>query len=154
MDDYLDSNTWSLINYTVIVKEDMYTGDKWSQVHNRYRLLRNPTYQIFYLIIPTAFLSVLGVFAFLIPNGADQLNLSVTTLLAVTVFMLVIADSMPRSSTSIPILSVSLINRYCDLRVYVRKYKVIVSFDSFGLSSERIQEYSNPFATCINYLQC
>lgn len=105
MDDYLDSNTWILINYTVFVREDMYSGEKWSQVHNRYRLMRNPTYHIFYLLIPTAFLSVLGVFAFLIPDGEDQLNLSVNTLLAVTVFMLVVADTMPRSSTSIPILS-------------------------------------------------
>ena len=105
IDDYLDSNTWVLINYSVVVKEDMYSGEKWSQLHNRYRLMRNPTYHIFYMIIPTAFLSVLGVFAFLIPTGEDQLNLSITTLLSVTVFMLVVADSMPRSSTSIPILS-------------------------------------------------
>lgn len=110
IEDYVDSNTWSLINYSVRIKSDSYSGEIWSQVHNRYRLKRNPTYHIFYLIIPTAFLSILGVFAFLIPNGADQLNLSVTTLLAVTVFMLVIADSMPRSSTSIPILSVLLVD--------------------------------------------
>ena len=105
-DDYLESNIWTIIDYQVYSSIDDYNGLKFSQLHNCYTLLRNPTYQIFYMLVPTAVLSTLGSFSFLIPClGGDKLNLSLTTLLAVSVFMLMIADTMPRASTSVPILS-------------------------------------------------
>ena len=62
------------------------------------------------LIFPIALITLLTPLAFLLPSDSgERLSLAVTLMLASTVFMLIVADTTPESSDSVPIVTVYFI---------------------------------------------
>ena len=63
---------------------------------------------LFYVLnieLPAIFLSIMSLLVFTMPHDAGEKNgLAITVLLSFSVFMLMIADLMPTTSTNIPIL--------------------------------------------------
>lgn len=69
------------------------------------QIQRKPLYYMFNLVFPGMIINALSVLAFLLPpQSGEKVSLSVTVLLTLTVFMLVISESMPTTSDSIPLL--------------------------------------------------
>ena len=55
------------------------------------------------MVLPSLLILFVGFLAFMIPSDSDEkITMSVTTLLSMTVFLMVIADSMPPNSDNIP----------------------------------------------------
>ncbi len=57
------------------------------------------------IILPCVMLSVLQLMVFRVPSPAgEKVSLSITLLLSFTVFLLMVSDNMPQTSTSVPLL--------------------------------------------------
>ena len=70
---------------------------------------RRPLYYMFNLVMPNIFISITTILVFCLPpESGEKLTLSVTVLLSSTVFLLLVAESLPSQSESIPILGVYL----------------------------------------------
>ena len=68
-------------------------------------LERKPLYYIFNLIMPCAFLTGITVLVFYLPvESGEKVSLSVTVLLALTVFLLLVAETMPPQSMVVPLI--------------------------------------------------
>ncbi|XP_070561881.1 neuronal acetylcholine receptor subunit alpha-10-like isoform X3 [Ptychodera flava] len=69
-------------------------------------LERKPLYYIYNLIMPCVLLSALSLLGFFMPYdvGVVKVSLSVTLILSLTVFLLLVAEMMPRSSKEIPLI--------------------------------------------------
>ena len=66
---------------------------------------RRPLYYVFNLVMPSVFLIASSVFVFILPpESGEKVGLSVTILLASTVFLLLVADSTPAQSEAIPLI--------------------------------------------------
>ena len=66
---------------------------------------RRPLYYMFNLVMPTIFTSITTILVFCLPpESGEKLTLSVTVLLSSTVFLLLVAESLPSQSESIPML--------------------------------------------------
>lgn len=66
---------------------------------------RKPLYYVFNLIIPCALIATLTLIKFFLPpESGEKVGLGITVLLAMTVFLLLVADSLPSTSEHIPLL--------------------------------------------------
>ncbi|KAK3609955.1 hypothetical protein CHS0354_011788 [Potamilus streckersoni] len=70
------------------------------------RLRRRVKYYFMNIIIPCIILSFLCLAGFLLPpESGEKITLGLSVLLTITVFMLMVADKMPQTSESIPLIS-------------------------------------------------
>jgi len=66
---------------------------------------------MFYLVAPCALLAGLGLFGFFIPTeSGERIGFVTTVLLGMMVFLLIVPESLPESSRSIPILGVLMMS--------------------------------------------
>ncbi|XP_033125486.1 neuronal acetylcholine receptor subunit alpha-10-like [Anneissia japonica] len=70
-------------------------------------LRRKPLYYIYNLLMPCMLLSSLSLLGFCMPYavGVVKVSLSVTLILSLTVFLLLVAEMMPRTSEIVPVIS-------------------------------------------------
>lgn len=80
---------------------DMGTGININRQKYRVILFIKPTLLFFY------YFSVLSLLSFFLPSEAgERITLVITNMLALTVFMLIVADILPQTSEVVPLISV------------------------------------------------
>ena len=67
---------------------------------------RKPLYYMYKLVMPIVLLSALSMVGFLMPYnvGVVKANLSITLILSMTVFLLLVAETIPRTSEGLPLI--------------------------------------------------
>lgn len=79
----------------------------YTEVTFQLHLRRKPLYTRLYLIFPCLLLTWVAGFVFILPiDSGEKVALSVTILLSLIVFLLLVAENIPRSSDGIPILGI------------------------------------------------
>ncbi|XP_033633525.1 neuronal acetylcholine receptor subunit beta-2-like isoform X1 [Asterias rubens] len=94
---------WDMIEVTVHSNKMEYPDDPGKQYTDVvYEVLfqRRPLYYLFNLLIPCMFLSLVSLLTFFLPpESGEKVSLGVTVLLSLTVFLLLVAETMPPTST-------------------------------------------------------
>ena len=66
---------------------------------------RRPLFYVFNMIMPSVLITIVGFLGFFIPpDSGEKVSMGVTTLLSMTVFLMVVTDSMPPNSDSVPLI--------------------------------------------------
>ena len=69
------------------------------------KLQRKALYSLYNIVLPCVFITFCGMLVFLLPpDSGEKVSMSVTMLLSSTVFLLIVAESMPAQSDVIPLI--------------------------------------------------
>ena len=103
---YNINGEWDLTNTTAFtsISGGTIDGNHFSGAKFQITLRRRSLYYVLNLIVPCMLLSLLSGLAFLVPvDAGEKISLIITLLLSFTVFLMVIADRIPKTSVSTPL---------------------------------------------------
>ncbi|GFN98803.1 neuronal acetylcholine receptor subunit alpha-7 [Plakobranchus ocellatus] len=102
---YIENGEWE-IKYTNITAEVLnISNSRTSSLVISFTLERKPEFLVLSILLPIVFLSLLNLLVFLIPvDSGEKISFGITVLLALSVFMSIIASMLPRSSESMPLM--------------------------------------------------
>ncbi|KAH7731182.1 CRE-ACR-17 protein [Aphelenchoides avenae] len=74
-----------------------------------FAIKRNPSYYLFTLIVPSAFITIVTVVGFFTPHSStgentEKVSLGVTSLLSLAIILMMVSDKLPATSNSVPLL--------------------------------------------------
>ena len=104
---FIGDGLWLITEISTGRNVDNYedTDESYANVEYTIKLQRKPLYYIINLVAPCLLLTLSGMLVFLLPpDSGERVSLSVTMLLSLTVFLLIIAESMPVQSDVIPLI--------------------------------------------------
>lgn len=107
LSNYVANGEWKLIS----LKEDrnvMFYSccqEPYPDVTYTIQLRRRPLYYVFNLILPCVLITAVALLGFYMPSDSgEKVTLGITTLLSMTVFLMLVAESMPPTSEEIPLI--------------------------------------------------
>ncbi|XP_022094794.1 neuronal acetylcholine receptor subunit alpha-10-like [Acanthaster planci] len=106
---YLENEQWDM-SYTCFKRhlvDYVCCPVKYVDVTLYVGLRRKPLYYMYKLVMPIVLLSALSMVGFLMPYnvGVVKANLSITLILSMTVFLLLVAETIPKTSEGLPLIS-------------------------------------------------
>ncbi|ELT98375.1 hypothetical protein CAPTEDRAFT_123873, partial [Capitella teleta] len=105
---FVPNGEWNLQGMPVIRHVDMYAccPEPYPTLEYRIVIKRKSLYYTTNLVMPCAFITACALLVFwLPPESGEKVSLSVTILLTTTVFLLLVAETMPAQSLVIPLIS-------------------------------------------------
>ena len=114
LSNYVFSGEWQLLDIKVIRTEEVYPccPEPYPDVRFYIVMRRRTLYYLFNIIFPCLWLTVLSLLGFwLPPDSGEKVTLGITVLLAFSVFMLLIAESMPATSEFVPLIG-KVVHKY------------------------------------------
>ncbi|KAG7221755.1 hypothetical protein INR49_029138 [Caranx melampygus] len=106
--EYVANGEWDLVEVTGKKNERIYAccEEPYPDITFTLVLRRRTLYYGLNLLIPCVLISTLALLVFLLPADAgEKISLGITVLLSLTVFMLLVAEIMPATSDSVPLIA-------------------------------------------------
>ena len=104
-DSYIPNGQWELFKNVTKYYVEYYGDDMYTMIQFEIFLRRKPLFMVMTIVLPSIILSLLVILVFYLPADAgEKLSLGITLLLSFSVFQLLLADLLPKSSDFTPIL--------------------------------------------------
>jgi len=116
---YLENALWDIVSTNV--SSELVPHAKEMQIHFIFNLKRKSQYVMISVLLPIMFLGLLNTVVFLlVSDSGDRVGFCITILLAITVYMTIVMDILPQSSTPIPSISYKLLgDLFCSALITV-----------------------------------
>ncbi len=108
---YIENTEWALLDFKYKSNLKYYEccDQPFPDIVYYFSIARNPSYYILSLIIPSAFITVVTIVGFFIPQSStgentEKVSLGVTALLSLAIILLMVADKMPATSKVTPLM--------------------------------------------------
>lgn len=105
---YVEHGEWELqetFSSALITSEGIDPEEIWPKVSFSVRLKRKPLFFLVNLILPSLIITALSLLSFCVPTEeGEKITVSITVLLAITVFLLVVNDILPVQSYKVPVI--------------------------------------------------
>ncbi|KAI3381546.1 hypothetical protein SNEBB_008709 [Seison nebaliae] len=106
---FMKNGEWHLVNMTVKRENKMFSccPAPYSMMHYNIIIQRRPLFYVFNMIFPCVVITLVSFLGFCLPpDSGDKVNIGITTLLSITVFLMLVAESMPPTSETLPLIGV------------------------------------------------
>ncbi|XP_078000598.1 uncharacterized protein LOC144453196 [Glandiceps talaboti] len=138
---YIENTEWDIVGSNTSTKKQVFDGDSFTNILYYILLKRKPTFYIVNLVLPCNSLSALIVVVFVLPpHSGEKISLSVSILLAMYVFNLLVADIMPETSTSVPLISMYLL-----FNMFMVGFSILFSSIASSVYQKSVDECKIPY---------
>ncbi|CAI4222662.1 unnamed protein product [Auanema sp. JU1783] len=108
---YIPNMEWKLVDFKYRSNLKYYDccPSPYPDISYFFAIKRNPSYYLFTLIIPSAFITIVTVIGFFTPHSStgentEKVSLGVTALLSLAIILMMVSDKLPATSNSVPLL--------------------------------------------------
>nr|AAR98634.1 acetylcholine receptor, nicotinic, alpha 9 like (58.1 kD) alternative variant a [Caenorhabditis elegans] len=108
---YIPNMEWKLVDFRYRNNLKYYDccPNPYPDISYFFAIKRNPSYYLFTLIIPSAFITIVTVIGFFTPHSStgentEKVSLGVTALLSLAIILMMVSDKLPATSNSVPLL--------------------------------------------------
>uniref|UniRef100_A0A183FJQ7 Neur_chan_LBD domain-containing protein n=1 Tax=Heligmosomoides polygyrus TaxID=6339 RepID=A0A183FJQ7_HELPZ len=108
---YIPNMEWTLVDFKYRSNLKYYDccPNPYPDISYFFAIKRNPSYYLFTLIIPSAFITIVTVIGFFTPHSStgentEKVSLGVTALLSLAIILMMVSDKLPATSNSVPLL--------------------------------------------------
>ncbi|KAL8587493.1 hypothetical protein ACOMHN_000899 [Nucella lapillus] len=108
---YVTNGEWTLHEYNIVRNEVVYpiSDAVYPDVTIVLVIQRRVLYYVLNILFPCFWLNILSVLTFCLPvDAGEKMTLSITVLLSYSVFMLLVAESLPPTSDAVPLIVIYL----------------------------------------------
>ena len=108
LETYLQHGEWSVID-TQVTRENVvygyYQAESFPEVYFTIHLRRKYTFYFMYILLPCMMLSFVLLMIYLLPaESGEKVSLGVSILIAMSVFLLIVAEQVPDTSDTVPVI--------------------------------------------------
>uniref|UniRef100_T1JEQ2 Uncharacterized protein n=1 Tax=Strigamia maritima TaxID=126957 RepID=T1JEQ2_STRMM len=106
---YVHNGEWDLIGMFVQRHDKYYSCciEPYPDITYTIVLRRRPLFYVFNLVLPCVLITGIALMSFYMPSDSgEKVTLGITTLLSMTVFLMVIGESMPPTSEQLPLIGI------------------------------------------------
>jgi hypothetical protein len=106
---YIKNGEWHLVKLLAIKNLKKYSccDEPYPEIVYKLVIRRRPLYYLFNMVFPCLLITLVAFFGFYLPPGStEKVSIGITTLLSITVFLMMVAESMPPTSEQLPLLSI------------------------------------------------
>jgi nicotinic acetylcholine receptor, invertebrate len=106
---YIKNGEWHLVNLLAMRNIKIYSccEEPFPEIIYKLIIRRRPLFYIFNLVLPCLLITLVAFLGFYLPPGStEKVNIGITTLLSITVFLMLVAESMPPTSEQLPLLGI------------------------------------------------
>lgn len=107
---YVSSSEWELIFFNFQREVIPFSCCPEPYVFIKYYIVmkRRPLFYMFNLVMPCILITLVALLGFYMPSeSGEKVSMGITTLLSMTVFLMIVADSLPPSSDVVPLIGKS-----------------------------------------------
>jgi hypothetical protein len=106
---YIKNGEWHLVKLMATKNLKIYSccEEPYPEIFYRLIIRRRPLYYVFNMVFPCLLITLVAFLGFYLPPGStDKVSIGITTLLSITVFLMLVAESMPPTSEQLPLLGI------------------------------------------------
>jgi nicotinic acetylcholine receptor len=106
---YIKNGEWHLVKLAATKIKKMYSccEEPYPEIHYKLTIRRRPLYYVFNLVFPCLLITLVAFLGFYLPpDSSEKVSMGITTLLSLTVFLMLVAESMPPTSDQLPLLGI------------------------------------------------
>ena len=106
---YIKNGEWHLVKLLAIKNLKKYSccEEPYPEIIYKLVIRRRPLYYLFNMVFPCFLITMVAFLGFYLPPGSTgKVSIGITTLLSITVFLMMVAESMPPTSEQLPLLSI------------------------------------------------
>uniref|UniRef100_A0A667Z9P3 Neuronal acetylcholine receptor subunit alpha-7 n=1 Tax=Myripristis murdjan TaxID=586833 RepID=A0A667Z9P3_9TELE len=143
---YMPNGEWDLLEVPGGRNEVFYDccAEPYPDVTFVVTLRRRTLYYALNLLIPCVLLSSMTLVVFLLPaNSGEKISLGITVLLSLTVFMLMVAEIMPATSDSVPLIGQYFASTMVIVGMSVVATVIVLQFHHHNPNSGHIPQWVN-----------
>ena len=106
---YIKNGEWHLVKLLAIKNLKKYSccEEPYPEIVYKLVIRRRPLYYLFNMVFPCFLITMVAFLGFYLPPGStEKVSIGITTLLSITVFLMLVAESMPPTSEQLPLLGI------------------------------------------------
>ncbi|KAI0221860.1 Ligand-gated ion channel 4 [Lamellibrachia satsuma] len=107
LSNYIHNNEWTLVKLHVVRNVEYYSccSEPYPDVTYTIQMRRKPLFYVFNMILPCLLITLVALLGFYIPSDSgEKVTMGITTLLSMTVFLMLVTESMPPTSDVLPLI--------------------------------------------------
>lgn len=104
---YVSSSEWELIVFDFQRQVITFSccPEPYVFINYFFVIKRRPLFYMFNLVMPCILITLVALLGFYMPSeSGEKVSMGITTLLSMTVFLMIVADSLPPSSSDVPLI--------------------------------------------------
>lgn len=106
---YIKNGEWHLVKLAATKYLRMYSccEEPYAEIIYKLIIRRRPLYYVFNMVFPCLLITLVAFLGFYLPpDSSEKVSIGITTLLSLTVFLMLVAESMPPTSEQLPLLGI------------------------------------------------